>query len=188
MRRPDWWPETLWPGATEPVASPGPGPATRTAAGAERERPAGAGEGLEAGGEPWPSLLDFALEALGAGSGAIWRMEGDGWSVVAERSAEGWAQPERSPRPARGHPFTWSVREDLVLQVPAGRVGDDDRNGWTLLVPVGRSRRLLELWFPSAPGPSVREATPALRAHLEWLAGAADGTTDQGGPQGRTQG
>lgn len=169
MRRPDWWPRPLWPGEQSSPVPPDP-----------RAGSPGAGEGAGIGRRddrtmeeaPWPSLLELLLASLGAASGAVWRLEGERWTVLAERARPGWSSAERRERSARGHPFTWSLREDLILQTPADRIAGDGREGWSLLVPVPRGRRLLELWFPSAPGPSVREATAAIQGHLAWLAEA----------------
>lgn len=123
------------------------------------------------GALPWPSFLDLLLESLGAASAALWQLEreDDRWTVRAERRQEGWSGPDRQAGPVRGHPFTWAVREGLVLQVPAERIPGGDREGWTLLIPESGRGCLLELWFASAPGSSVREAADAIQVHLSWL-------------------
>lgn len=179
MRRPDWWPRRLWPWETGPdrreasASAGGGGGAEVPSVPEERE------DELE-GTLPWPSFLDLLLESLGAASAALWQLEreNDRWTVRAERRQEGWSGPDRQDRPVRGHPFTWAVREGLVLQVPAERITGGDREGWTLLIPGSGRGYLLELWFASAPGSSVREAAAPIQVHLSWLCEATRSTRE----------
>lgn len=171
MRRPDWWPRGLWPGGTESDAhSPSRG---RTGTAVEISPPPKGGprRGRTGSEDPWPGLLDLLVEALGAASAAVWRLDEEArrWEVAAERRRPGWSGPERTPGSERGHPFTWAAREELVLQIPAERIREGAREGWALLVPESGGRYLVELWFTSAPGPAVRESASAIRSHLAWV-------------------
>ncbi len=165
MTRPGWWPAG-WPW-------PGSGPTS----GAGR-LPDGAPEGRER--PPEATFLATLLEAFGAERAALYRLDRSEEAWTEERAVAGpEARPGGGRLSAPGHPFTWCLREDLVVQVPAGDV-DADRSaeGWALAGPVPGSSRVLALHFRGAPPARARRA---LRPALDHLGGVGDGAAPRGG-------
>lgn len=169
MSRPGWWPSGWpWPGGK---ASPG------TARVPDRSRPV---ERSGASEDPDASFLVTLIEALGAQRAVLFALDREEGVWRAERSASG---PDAGPRDrdglsAAGHPFTWCLREDLVVQVPVSELtADRSGEGWALAGPVRGTSRVLVLAFH---GPPPSRARRAMRPALDHLASLADRT----GPAG----
>lgn len=187
MRRPSWWPRDWWPGADEDEERPDVAPRVPRPGREAGDRPSP--------GEGWTSLLTVLRETLQCGRATLWRLTSGGaeWRVVAEVTGSGWG--EASPRvvDAPGHPFTWALKEELELQVPAERLGEAaGPDGWALVAPVRSFGLCVCLWFSSPPRPAAREAVEAIRRHTAWCAwgesrGGAPGQrgeAEAGGPGG----
>lgn len=165
MKRPSWWPPSLWPGGGERER---PADVSTVAPPAARE----AGEPPESG-EGWTSFLGMVREALPCGRATLWRLRSGGaeWRVVAEVAGSGWGGAEPRVVEAPGHPFTWALKEELELQVPAeglGRAAGPD--GWALVAPLRQFGLCASFWFSSPPRSSAREALGAVRRHMAWCA------------------
>lgn len=166
MKRPSWWPRSWWPGAPEAGERPDVTPQAPSRRGGEsggRPRP----------GEGWTSLLELLRETLQCGRATLWRLTSGGaeWRVVAEVAAAGWGGASARSVDAPGHPFTWSLKEELELQLPADRLGEAaGPDGWVLVAPVRSFGLCVCLWFSSSPRPAAREALEAIRRHTAWCA------------------
>lgn len=165
MERPGWWPARLWRSGGEEVT---PGAIGRGLSLPER---APARMASDPGREP-PALsfLRTLLAMLGAERAAVWvyRREEGTWDLErdvcpdeAPRSGSG------GPVAAEGHPFTWALREGLVLQLPSERLAPMVAGGgWTLLGVVPGSRRALSLEFAGSPPVAARRGLEAALSHL----------------------
>lgn len=157
LERPGWWPSGWsWPGE---------GPGRETVRLPEARSP-GRSE------EPGATFLATLVEAFAAERASVLRLDRDRGAWVGEREV---AAPEASAAgdrefPAAGHPLTWCLREELVVQIPAGEItGDRGGEGWALAGPVaGRSRVLVILFHGTPPTRARRAMRPALR-HLDAL-------------------
>lgn len=186
MQRPSWWPRSWWPGGGESEEHPDVTPRVPGRSGRESgERPR-AGEG-------WTSLLGLLRETLQCGRATLWRLTSGGaeWRVVAEVTGSGWGGASARSVEAPGHPFTWSLKEELELQLPAERLGEAaGPDGWALVAPVRSFGLCVCLWFSSSPRPAAREALEAIRRHTAWCAwsesrsGAPPREGDDGGRDG----
>lgn len=136
-------------------------------------RPAAeAGEPPEPG-EGWTSYLGLIRDALQCGRATLWRLTSGGaeWRVVAEVAGSGWGEAEPKAVEAPGHPFTWALKEELELQVPADRLEEaGPPDGWALVAPVRQFGLCACFWFSSPPRPAAREALGAARRHMAWCA------------------
>jgi len=167
VRRPRWWPATLWPSPREQRA---PERAGEAAAARPHRAPARAGgKSAEA---PAASFLRSLVVMLSASRAALWvygREEG-AWTLEREVADGGDGEGGSAVVRADGHPLTWALREGLVLQVPSERLTGAGRgSGWTLLGPVPGSRRALALDFPGSPPATARKGLSAALDHLSDL-------------------
>lgn len=159
MRRPSWWPRGwAWPGG-EPSTRAGrlPDPAPGGRAGARDA-----------------TFLTTLLEAFGAERAALLSLDRERGAWRVERSATGpEARPaEEAELPAPGHPLTWCLREDLVVQVPVDELTPDrSGDGWALAGPVPGTSRVLVVVFHGAPPARARRAMRSALAHLAGLDG-----------------
>jgi hypothetical protein len=170
VARPAWWPARLWPSAAREtsgdVGVPGLSLPERAPAraGGERARRA-----------PAESFLRTLVEGLSSGRASIWvyHREGATWELECEVGATDWPRSERGAVSAGGHPFTWALREGLILQVPSEKLGSVGvEGGWTLLGVVPGSRRALTLEFAGSPPAGARRGLEAALAHLADLESA----------------
>ncbi|HKK07497.1 MAG TPA: hypothetical protein VKA44_01285 [Gemmatimonadota bacterium] len=166
MRRPGWWPASLWPASGGRTRTEPPEAASR---GASTLR-APPGQRPEAGpAPPGRSFLETLVVLLGASRAALWvygREEG-AWTLEREAAAPGVDGGGAAAVPAEGHPLTWALREGLLLQVTSERLGDLSRApGWTVLGAVPGSRRALTLEFPGSPPAAARKGVESALAHL----------------------
>ena len=117
------------------------------------------------------TFLDVLVRSMGARRAALWRLDGNGqeWAVEAEATAG--ASSKNTMLPAEGHPFTWSAREDLVLQVLSGELFKAAAEGeWSLAAPLTEWQRLLCISFAGTPGVNARQAIEAAVRHLRAIA------------------
>lgn len=166
LRRPPWWPADLWPGGDRPRSRTGP------AEGVASAGPPGEAGDRPAAREGWETFLDAVVSSLQPGRASLWSLGegGERWRRAAAAVAEGWKSPGVDPFGAAGHPFTWALQEDLVLQVPSERLDPaGELDGWSVVAPVPEMGIVLSLWYSSPPSPAVRKAVPALRSHLRWI-------------------
>lgn len=158
MRRPDWWPSGWsWPGRG---GAPRPGRLP--------ERPA-----ARRGEPPGASFLATLLEAFGAERAVLFELDRERGVWRVERAVAGPEAPSREDGelPAAGHPLTWCLREELVVQVPARELsGDRSGDGWALAGPVPGASRVLMLTFHGAPPARARRAMRPALDHLGNLA------------------
>lgn len=166
MRRPGWWPKRwAWPW-TEPVPASSKLP--------KRSSPVGQGE-------PTVTFLTALLEAFGAERASLLTLDRDREAWVVEREAVG---PDGSPSsgggdPAAGHPLTWCLREELVVQVPAGELNADRTGeGWALAGPIPGAGRVLVIVFHGAPPARARRA---MRPALDHLGALEEAGAEAGG-------
>ena len=110
MRRPDWWPPSLWP--------------------ANRSEP---GEGVPSGGTPRApgsggkatpveTFLSAFVVSSGADRAVVLGLDPseERWTVETAVDEEGPAPASTGQRTsAAGHPLTWCLREDLLVQLRA---------------------------------------------------------------------
>lgn len=160
MRRPHWWPGRWWPGGDEDATA---GPSV-TPAPARRSR--------SAGGDAAETFLWTLLEAFGSEGVALLGLdeEADRWVVIRKAVREKSAGGPSSELHAPGHPLTWCLREELIVQMPPDRVqGLDSPGGWCLAGPVPGNRCVLLWWFPGPPGPHARRALRPALEHLSLL-------------------
>lgn len=165
MKRPGWWPAALWPVHEGTTGGQSAGLPRRTGQPLDAEPKDETGSG-------WDSYLDVLVTTLQARRGALWErnVERGRWVPAYQRFSPGWSGTAQQAVASSGHPFTWSIREELLLQLPCHRIqGVGDGEGWVLVIPDPGSGRVLSLWFGSPPGPGVRESLSAVRAHMAWL-------------------
>jgi len=165
VERPTWWPSRLWWSNGQPPAPTGGGGAS----GLPERAPARV-SGDPGREPPALSFLRTLLAMLGAERAAVWvyRREEGTWDLEREACAEEALRPAGGgPVPAEGHPFTWALREGLVLQLPSERLGAMVvGGGWTLLGVVPGSRRALSLEFAGSPPTAARRGLEAAVSHL----------------------
>lgn len=165
MKRPTWWPRSWWPGDGDGEDAPDVAATVPRSGTDVGERPAS--------GEGWRTLLALLRDALQCGRATLWRLSSGGaeWRVVAEVTGSGWGEAAARAVDAPGHPFTWALKEELELQLPADRLGEAaGPDGWALVAPVRTFGLCLCLWFSSSPRPAAREALRAVRSHTAWCA------------------
>lgn len=174
MRRPAWWPRSWpWPGGREaPGGRPGPGLPRTTSRG-----PAG---------DPAATFLRTLAAAFGAELAVVYRLDRGRETWVPEHASTGGDGGGEAPPelPARGHPLSWCLREELVAQLPREELAGDRRaGGWILAGPVRGSERVLVLLFGGSPPAGARRAVDAARSHVAALeaSGVLDPTPDGGG-------
>lgn len=174
MRRPSWWPRPWpWPGSRDAAGDrPGPG------------LPPAASHGQL--GNPAATFLSTLATAFGAEVAVVYRLDRGRETWVPERAATDGTVDVEAPRelPARGHPLTWCLREELVAQLPRGELAGDRRaGGWTLAGPVPGGDRVLVLAFGGSPPAGARRAVDAARRHVAALqaAGVLGPEPDPGG-------
>lgn len=172
IRRPRWWPEGLWPGtrgAAEPAAGL-PGRRRRT--------------GDEA--PPAESFLRAVVAAFGAEGASVYRLDRAAGAWVPElRAGEAPGDGETGELRAAGHPLTWCLREDLLLQVSSDELLGRRVAGWSLAGPVPGGDRALLLTFRGSPPAGAREGLRAAVEHLAALhAAGLVGGERQGAPGG----
>lgn len=155
-RRPDWWPPGLWPGGGRRRESPGRLP----------ERTPGAGDGPSS---PDASFLELVRAAFGARSAAVFRLEREqsAWVLDGRVGEPGGGPPQRFG--AAGHPLTWCLREELVVQVETAELLGGRTGGWTLAGPVPGADRALLVIFEGSPPTGARSAVRAALRHLASL-------------------
>lgn len=181
MERPSWWPRSWWPGGGERGGANAPTPSVPRASRDAGERPAS--------GEGWTTLLGVLVDSLQCGRATLWRLTSGGaeWRVIAEVTGAGWGEATARAVDAPGHPFTWSLKEELELQVPSERLGEaSGPDGWALVAPVRSFGLCVCLWFSSPPRPAAREALEAVRRHTAWCAWheSRRGSSSDGGDAG----
>lgn len=173
MKRPSWWPRSWpWPGD---VRSAGDRPGTGL--------PPARGRSSDA--EPSETFLRTLATAFGAEQAVLYRLHRGREAWLVERSAPGGNGAAEPPGelPARGHPLSWCLREELVAQLPRGELAGDRRTGgWTLAGPVPGSDRVLVLIFGGSPPSGARRAVDAAREHVAAL--EASGVLESG-PDGQ---
>lgn len=163
MRRPRWWPRGWpWPGS-------GPAPPDGPPSALPRAAARGAAE------NPAETFLETLGTAFGAERTTLYRLDRGREAWVPERSVAGSAGSDDPPRelPARGHPLSWCLREELVAQLPRDeRVGSRRAGGWILVGPVPGSDRVLLMVFGGSPPAGARRAVEAARHHVAALEAA----------------
>lgn len=173
MRRPGWWPRGWpWPGP-----EPTPGATSRLP-----DAPPGAGPR-----SPAASFLRTLVEAFGAERAWLLALDRErgAWRLEREMLGAEGEQPLESEVEAVGHPLTWCVREELVVQVPAGDLTDDrGREGWALAGPVPGRDRTLVLIFHGAPPAGARRAMRPALDHLSTMGRHGDEEEGAAGRQG----
>lgn len=168
--RPRWWPEALWPG-TGGTGEPAPGLP-------ERRRRAGEGS------PPAETFLRAVVAAFGARGASVYRLDrASGAWVPEHRAGEGPGDGARGELRAAGHPLTWCLREDLLLQVSSDELLGRRVAGWSLAGPVPGGERALLLTFRGSPPAGAREGLRAAVEHLAALdaAGLVGGEKRPGG-------
>ena len=165
MKRPGWWPARWsWPG----------GDATRETVRLPEPRSPGQADAPEA------TFLAALAEAFGARRATLLRLDRERGAWVVERDVVG---PDgdaagASEMSAAGHPLTWCVREELIVQVPAGELsGDRADDGWALAGPAPGGSRVLVVRFHGAPPSRARRA---MRPALEHLGALGDRPESRG--------
>lgn len=163
MRRPGWWPRSWpWPGG-------GPTRPEEPSRGLPR---AGARRGPE---DPSETFLRTLGTAFGAERTTLYRLDRGREAWVPERSVAGSTGADDLPEelPARGHPLSWCLREELVAQLPPGELAGSRRaGGWTLVGPAPGSDRVLVMVFGGSPPAGARRAVEAARRHVAALEAA----------------
>lgn len=183
MRRPDWWPPSLWPVNRSERVERGPTEGTPRATGSGGE------------GTPVETFLRAFVVSSGADRAVMVRLDPneETWTVEAVVDDEGPNPASIGQRtPAPGHPLTWCLREDLLVQLRAEELMPGaEGGGWALAGPVPGSRRVLAVRYGAGPPIRAREALGAALAHLAVLEGAGllDGPGGEreplSGPPGR---
>lgn len=158
MRRPKWWPPSLWP-------SPGPSGSEVTTVGA-----AGGSAVTRGGGSPAETFLRTFVTASGADEAALVGLDPreSTWKVEACVGEEG-SRVDALDRRARavGHPLTWCLREELMVQLSADALmPGHEGGGWALAGSVPGGARVLVVSFGASPPIGAREALEAALAHL----------------------
>lgn len=158
IRRPEWWPPALWPGGSDPEGTP-----TQARLPDRRGREGGAED-------PTATFLEAMTALSGAEEAVLYRLDRttDAWRV--EKRTEGEAGVGEEEIRAAGHPLTWCLREELVVQVDVGELLGGRRGGWALAGPVAGRERALVLVFRRSPPPGSRPGFQAALRHLEALA------------------
>lgn len=171
MTRPAWWPRSWpWPASPEEGGDePGPG-----------LPPAASRDGT---GDPAATFLRTLAVAFGAERATLYRLNRGREAWELEDSADGGNGDREPPRPlpARGHPLSWCLREELVAQLPRGELAGDRRaGGWSLAGPVPGSDRVLVMVFGGSPPAGARRALDSARKHVAALevAGVLDREPD----------
>lgn len=172
MRRPRWWPPSLWP-------SPGSPGSEVTTVGA-----AGGAAVARQGRSPAETFLRTFVTASGADGAALVVLDpGEStWKVEAYVGEEGSGVDARDRRArAVGHPLTWCLREELMVQLSADELmPGHEGGGWALAGSVPGGDRVLVVRFGSSPPIGAREALESALAHLgsleqEGLLGSSGG-------------
>lgn len=159
LQRPGWWPPGLWPGGPRRPDPPGGLP--------ERPRATAVGDA-----EPPASFLEAIRAAFGAGGVALYRLDRDGAAWILERRVGGDEAPPPGELAAAGHPLTWCLREDLLVQVTSDELLGGRAPGWSLAGAVPEADRALVVSFRGSPPAGAREGLEAAVEHLADLARA----------------
>lgn len=125
------------------------------------------------GGTPVETFLRAFALCSGAERAAVLRLDPDeeSWTVETVVGADG-ATREGAGRRSRaaGHPLTWCLREELLVQLRAEELmpGFDD-GGWALAGPVPDSSRVMVVCYGAGPPIGARDALGAALTHLGTL-------------------
>lgn len=161
MRRPRWWPQSLWP-------SPGPPGSELTTLGAAGDSAVARDDRSLA-----ETFLRTFVTASGADGAALVVLDpGEStWKVEAYVGGEGFRVDARDRRArAVGHPLTWCLREELMVQLSADELmPGHESGGWALAGSIQGGARVLVVSFGSSPPIGAREALEAALAHLASL-------------------
>lgn len=169
MRRPSWWPVELWPGG---------GRAPGRAADLPERRGRAVGTAPPAG-----TFLRAVVAASGAEGASLYRLDRGEGAWIPELRAGELPEAGKSPLSAAGHPLTWCLREDLLVQVSSDELLGGRAPGWSLAGPVPGGERALVMTFGGSPPAGAREGLRAALDHLAALEGA--GLLDRAGaPEG----
>lgn len=158
MRRPDWWPPSLWPDRANDPPQVGPGGGSSHRA------------GDPSGGTPVESFLGAFAVSSGAERAVLLRLdEADGsWIVETVVRGDGNVGEGAGRRTAAaGHPLTWCLREELLVQLRANElVPAYEGGGWALAGPVPGGSRVMAVAYGASPPVRAREALGAALTHL----------------------
>ena len=117
------------------------------------------------------TFLDVLVHSMGARRAVLWRLDGDGEEWVVEDEGAAGGPAKQASLTAEGHPFTWSAREDLVLQVLSSELFKGAAEGeWSLAAPLTEWDRLLCISFAGTPGVNARSAIESAVQHLRAIA------------------
>ena len=117
------------------------------------------------------TFLEVLVHSMGARRAFVWRLEASGQEWVIEEEVSAGGSSKNAELPAEGHPFTWSVREDLVLQVLSTELFKGSAEGeWSLVAPLAEWDRLICLTFAGTPGVNARSAVESAVQHLRAIA------------------
>ncbi len=117
------------------------------------------------------TFLKVLLRSMGAQRVVLWHLDAVREEWIAEEEVSTGGPARTDPLPGMGHPFTWSVREDLVLQVLSTDLFKGSPEGeWSLVAPVSEWNRLVSISFPGAPGVNARTALESAVQHLRAIA------------------
>jgi hypothetical protein len=119
---------------------------------------------------PAETFLRTFVTASGADEAALVVLDpGEStWKVEAYVGEEGSRMDARDRRArAVGHPLTWCMREELMVQLSADELmPGHESGGWALAGCVPGATRLLVVSFGASPPIGAREALEAALAHL----------------------
>jgi hypothetical protein len=117
------------------------------------------------------SFLRTLTSAFGAEAAALYRLDREEGEWREDRRSGGEGRAADGLR-AAGHPLTWALREELVLQVASADLFGGRATGWSVAGPVRSADRVLVLSFGGSPPGGAREGLRPALAHLEQLHGA----------------
>ena len=113
------------------------------------------------------TFLEVLLHAMGARRAVVWRLDGSGEEWVVEDEVTAGGPSKIASLASEGHPFTWAVQEDLVLQVLSKELFKGSPEGeWSLVAPVSEWGRLVCISFAGTPGVNARSAVESAVQHL----------------------
>lgn len=153
--RPRWWPRSLWPGTSRPEP---PGELPAAPPGREGEGPA-----------PIVSFLRALTAAFGAEAASVHRLERDRSTWVLEHRVGEETSAPVEELGAAGHPLTWCLREELLIQSEAEELLGVRASGWALAGAVPGADRALVLFFGGPPPSGARKGLEAAVEHVSAL-------------------
>lgn len=155
LRRPGWWPGSLWPGGGRPEPPGGLPEASR---------------GREGGDvRPVDSFLAAVVAAFGAEGASVYRLDRERSSWVLERRAGEPPAGSTDELAAAGHPLTWCLREELSMQSETSELLGGRSSGWALAGSVPGADRALVVSFGGSPPTGARRGLEAAVEHLAAL-------------------